>query len=83
MWSMRSSTSPVVGRVLSFDGDFLTVILMGLADQELVGGEVLLGGTGDRRYARIHPQALRDHWTCLDRIGGSPPPRAHSSRQVS
>ena len=66
MWSMRAARSPVVGRVLAFDGHCLTLILIGLAEQNLDGGEVILDDGGDRRYARIPAHALRETWTRLD-----------------
>lgn len=61
----------MVGRVRAVDGEFMTLAVFGLGDQQAEGAEVIPGAGGARRYARIRLEALLAHWVPVH--GGTAP----------
>jgi hypothetical protein len=62
VWRLHGAESPVVGRVRSVDGEFMTLSVIGLRDQNPMGAEILPGEGGIRRYARMSVEALVRNW---------------------
>ena len=62
VWRLDGSESPVVGRVRSVDGEYMTLSVIGLRDQHPTGAEVLPGEGGIRRYARMSVEVLLRNW---------------------
>jgi hypothetical protein len=72
VWRLHGAESPVVGRVRSVDGEFMTLSVIGLRDQNPTGAEILPGEGGIHRYARVSVEALLRNWCRVE----APGPRA-------
>jgi hypothetical protein len=72
VWSLRGVAGPAIGQVLSVEGDFLTLAVVGLGG---VGGappdgvEVLPYRSGYGRLARVSSECLLGSW---ERMDGAP-----------
>ena len=62
VWRMHGAKSPVVGRIRSVDGEYMTLSVIGLRDQNPIGAEILPGEGGIRRYARMSVEVLLRYW---------------------
>jgi hypothetical protein len=62
VWRLHGAKSPVVGRVRSVDGEYMTLSVFGLRDENPIGAEMLPGEGGIRRYARMSVEALLRYW---------------------
>jgi hypothetical protein len=73
VWRLDGAESPVVGRVRSVDGEFMTLSVIGLRDQNPTGAEILPGEGGIRRYARMSVESLIRNWYRVEAAQPSAP----------
>jgi hypothetical protein len=75
VWRMNGAKSPVIGRIRSVDGEYMTLSVIGLRDQNPIGAEILPGEGGIRRYARMSVEVLLRNW-CRVETGAARAPQA-------
>ena len=69
VWSLRGAEGPVIGQVRDVEGDFLTLVVVGLGGEPPEGVELVPSGDGGRPLARVSSDTLVGRWK---RMGGSP-----------
>jgi hypothetical protein len=69
VWSLRGVEGPVIGQVRGVEGDFLTMVVVGLGGEPPEGVELVPSDDGGRPLARVSADALVGRW---ERMGGSP-----------
>jgi hypothetical protein len=68
VWRLQAPESPVVGRVRRVDGEYMTLSVIGLRDQDPTGAEMLPGEGGIRRHARVSVGDLLRHWYRVEAV---------------
>jgi len=68
VWSLRGAEGPVIGQVRGVEGEFLTMVVVGLGGEPPEGVELVPSCDGSRPLARLSSETLVGRWK---RMGGS------------